>query len=836
MNTIFRRIIYLLNRRRFEQELFDDMEFHREMAAQAGNRNFGNTLRLREEARDAWGWTWVDRFGQDLRYSIRMLRQSPGFTAMAVLILALGIGVNVAGFGFFNLMILRPLPIRHPETLLRFQRQSPGNFSDNFSNATVAFYREHSTMLSAVLELNFANLTIEGEAKPLHANFVTANFLSELGAVAAPGRILDPVRDDTPDAEPVVVLSHGYWERQFAADPSVIGRMIRLNGKPVTVVGVASPEFSGLGLESPDVWAPIARQPYFFNYNQALTDFSERGLNVQMWGRLRPGATPRAAEEELASLTSELRRQHPEDIWKDERLPSRPGGYAVGIRHEMYPVFGLVATLGLLILTAACGSLGGLLLARGVAREREIHIRAALGAGRGRLIRQLLTEALVLASVGMFAGVLLGYLVLRGLILWTGLPAWLDPSPDWRVIAFAVSLGLGTAVLFGLMPSLQIARQRHRASILRQFLIGGQVAASCGLLIVAGLLVRALNHAAHTNPGFEYQKVISVDPALVGYTPAGARAYFDTLESRLARLSGVESVALVSNPPLGNRWTVMAAEIAGRSIGIHINHVNPAFFDTMRIPFLRGRNLLRGNKGEIAISESLARLQWPGENPVGKQFRLGTEACTVVGVTGSARLVSPEDSDAVEVYRLPDPDLLPSMVALIRTSGPPEGLVHTIESAARVIDPKLFPEVRLMKEAYRGKLQDAEYMAVGVIVLGCVALFLACAGILGLVAYAVAQGTREIGIRMALGARPSDIMAVVFARFLVPILTGSLVGIGGAGALSQILRRVLYGISNIDPVSYVAAVGVLGGAAALAMLLPARQALRIDPLHSIRHE
>jgi predicted permease len=836
MNDIFRRILYLVNRRRLDRELAGDMEFHREMAAQAGNHNFGNALRLREEAREAWGWTWVDRFGQDLRYSIRMLRKSPGFTAMAVLILALGIGVNVAGFGFFDLMILRPLPVRHPETLLRFQRQGSGNFSDNFSYAAAAFYREHSSMLSAVLALSFANLTIEGEAKPLHAHFVTANFLSELGAAAVPGRILDPARDDKPDAEPVVVLSHRFWERQFAADPSVIGRMVRLNGKPATVVGVASPEFSGLGLDSPDVWVPIARQPYFFKYNQALTDFSERGLNVQMWGRLRPGALPRAAEEELASLASELRRQRPADIWEDEKLPSRPGGYAVGIRHEMYPIFGLAGTLGLLILMAACGSLGGLLLARGVARGQEIHIRASLGAGRGRLIRQLLTETLVLASVGMIAGVLLGYLVLRGLILWTDLPAWLDPSPDWRVIGFAISLGLGAAVLFGLMPSLQIARQRHRASILRQFLIGGQVAASCVLLIVAGLLVRALNRAGHANPGFEYQKVISLDPALVGYTPAGARAYFDALENRLARLSGVESVALVSNPPFGNRWTVLPAEIGGRSVGIHINHVSPAFFDTMRIPFLRGRNLLRGNKGEIAVSESLTRLQWPGENPVGKQFRLGREACTVVGVTGSARLVSPEDSDAVEVYRLPDPDIMPSMVALVRTLGPPEGLVQPVESTARAIDPSLFPEIHLMKEAFRGKLDDAKYMAVAVIVPGLVALFLACAGIVGLVAYAVAQRRREIGIRMALGARPSNIVAVVFAHFSIPILTGSLVGICAAAALSQILRGFLYGISNLDPVAYLVAVGVLAGAAALAMLIPARQALRIDPLHSIRHE
>lgn len=835
MNQFFRRIRYLLNRRRFDDELAEDMEFHREMAARAGNHNFGNTLRLREEARDAWGWTWVDRVAQDIRYAGRMLRKSPGFTAAAVVMLALGIGVNVAGFGFFNLVILRPLPVRHPETLLRLQRQAPGNYSDNFPYAAVAFYREHSQTLSAVLALNFASLSAEGEAKPVHANFVTSNFLSELGAVSAPGRIFDKARDDNSDAQPVVVLSHGFWERHFGADRSVVGKVMRLNGKPVTVVGVASAEFSGLGLEAPDMWLPIARQPYFFDSSSlTLSDFSEHGLNVQMWGRLQPGITPRAAEEELASLASELRLQHPQDIWKGERLLSQPGGYAVQIRHQMYPIFGLVGTLGLLILVAACGNLGSLLLARGVAREREIAIRVAVGAGRGRLIRQLFTETLVLASLGIAAGLVLGYLVLRALILWTELPSWLNPLPDWRVIAFAVSLGLVAAILFGLTPSLQLARQRQRATILRQLLIGGQVAASCVLLIVAGLLVRALNRATHGNPGFAYEKVISIDPALVGYTSARARTYFDTLEDRLGHLPGVESVALVSNPPLGNRWTVFSAEIAGRSVGIHINHVDPAFFGTMGIRFMRGRNLMRGDKGAIVISESLARLQWPAGDPVGKSFRLGTEDCTVVGVAASARLVSPEDSDAVEVYRLPDPGILPSMVVLVRTSGPPENLVGPVTAAARAIDPRLFPGVQLMKDAYRGKLQEAEYLAAAVVVPGGVALVLACAGILGLVSYAVSQRSREIGIRMALGARPWNIVAAVFGRLYLPILAGTIVGVIAAAALSQILRRLLYGINNLDPLSYLVAVGVFAAAVAIAVVWPARRAMRIDPMPVIR--
>jgi hypothetical protein len=254
----------------------------------------------------------------------------------------------------------------------------------------------------------------------------------------------------------------------------------------------------------------------------------------------------------------------------------------------------------------------------------------------------------------------------------------------------------------------------------------------------------------------------------------------------------------------------------------------------MGIRFLRGRNLMRGDKGAIVISESLARLQWPAGDPVGKSFRLGTEDCTVVGVAASARLVSPEDSDAVEVYRFPDPGILPSMVVLVRTSGPPENLVGPVTATARAIDPRLFPEVRLMKDAYRGKLQEAEYVAAAVVVPGGVALVLACAGILGLVSYAVSQRSREIGIRMALGARPWDIVAAVFGHLYLPILAGTIVGIIAAAALSQILRRLLYGINNLDPLSYLVAVGIFAAAIAIAVLWPARRALRIDPMPAIR--
>ena len=834
MSEFLRRIKYLLHRRRFDRELAHDLEFHREMAAREGSAPLGHDLLLREQARDAWGWTWMDRLAQDLGYAARMLRKSPGFAASAVLMLALGIGVNVAAFGFFDLMFLRPLPVREPATLLRFNRASAQDYADNFTYPEVAFYREHATRLSAVMAVGFDKLTVDG-ATQIDAHFVTANFFNELGARAKLGRLLDVSRDEAANAPPVVVLSAEFWQRHFAADAAIVGQTIRLNAQPATVIGVASSEFSGLAYGAPALWAPIAQQPYFIKGSR-LNDFSESGISVMMSGRLAPGASPRAAEAELASLAAELHRRHPKDVWEKESVPSKPGGYANNVRHEMAPIFALVGALAFLILAAACANLGGLLLARGVAREREIAIRVALGAGRLRLIRQLFTESLVLALLGSAAGLLLGYAVMRLLSVWAELPAGLDVTPDRRVVAFAMAMGFAAAILFGLAPACQTARPRHRGALARQFLTGAQLAASCILLIVAALLVRALDRALFVPWGFEYEHLVTIDPHFHGASPDEARLWLDSLEARLRGLPGVEAVSMVSNPPLGHRWTFAKAEIRGRSVNIHYNHIDPPFFSTMRIPLLRGRNLTRGDTGKVVAGDSLARLQWPAEDPIGKEFRVGTERLTVVGVVGSARLVSPEDSDAVEIYQLAEPSILPSMVVLVRTAGPPEAAAPLLASTARSIDPKLFPEVQLMKSDFRDKVRAAEYSALAVSVLGLVALLLACAGIGGLVAYGVSQRTKEIGIRMALGAQPADVLSIALRQFARPVAIGLLTGVGGAAALSQVLRQSLYGVGNLDPLAYLAAIALFVVTVAVAALLPARRALGVDPLQALRHQ
>jgi predicted permease len=846
MTDLYRRLRYLLTRRRSERELADEMAFHREMLSRDGGRPFGNTLRLREEARDAWGWTWVDRLAQDLRYAVRMLWRSPGFTAVAILMLGIGIGLNIAVFGFLNAVVFSPLPVRDPATLLRFERRSPQGFASELPYPEMAFVREHAKSLSAVLASAVSNVRIDDDETPLKAHFVTANFFAELGAVPRLGRLLDPARDEQAGLDAVVVLSQGLWQRRFGADPAVIGTRVLLNGKPATVVGVAPLEFSGLSLDVQDLWLPIVTHPSIVAGSRLLTDFSPTFSSVKMWARLRPGVSPAAAETELRSIAAELRKQQPAGIWENESLASRPGGYAnlgggsqsgTGAPpppNRLYAQFALMSALVLLILAVACGNLGSLLLARCVAREREISIRVAVGAGGARLIRQLFTESLVLASLGSLAGTVLGYAVLRVVLAQTGAPIWLNPTPDWRVILFAISLAVAAAVLFGLAPALQSVRQRSRATLMRQLQIAAQVAASCVLLIVAGLLVRAVNYGLSVHPGFEYRHVVSINPGLAshGYTPARAQVYLDTLQAQLRALPGVESVALASTPPLGGMRTVTTVHGDDYRVDAHVNRIHPAFFETMTIPLLRGRNLAPGDTRAVIVSDSLARRAWPGEDPLGKQFT----DYTVVGVAASARVVALEDPDAVEVYYLADTSDFPAMTVLVKTSGEPEAMAPVLASTARAIDREVLPQLQLLSSRFRDKLRDSEYAAVAVSLLGACALLLACLGIIGLVSYAVSQRTKEIGIRMALGALPGHVLGSILRQFTRSVFAGLAVGVTAAAGLSQLLRRELYGISHLDPIAYVSVIAIFIVVVIAAALLPARRALRVDPLHALRCE
>ncbi len=837
MGEIFRRIRYLIHRRRFDAELHSDMEFHREMAARAGRSNFGNTLRMREQAREAWGWTWLDRLVQDLRFGMRILSRSPGFTVVAILVLAIGIGVNVAAFSVFNMVALESLPVRNPDSLVRLERHSPNATTDGTPYSSLLFYEENAKTLSAVIGvLGVPPMQLDEDLKPASASFVTSNYFTELGTPAGYGRLFDPARDFAPDAPPAVVLSYGYWQRQFAGNPSIVGRTVHLNNKPATVIGILPYDFASLGGQRPDVWLPISQQPYFVEGSHVLTDPSDSA--VRMWGRLAPGVSAKAAEQELRALTDELRRQHPKDIWDNEFIQSSPGGHLEVMKPEMYQVAAMVALLTLLILAVACANLGGLMLARAVTREREMGIRLAIGADRSRIFRQLCTESLMLAALGALAGLAMGSVIIRIALNELNAPTWLSTTPDWRVLLFTIVITFVAALLFGLMPALQIAGQRQHKTIARQILVGAQVAASSVLLIVAGLLVRATQHALYSDPGFGYQKLLSIDAHLGqhGYTPTAAKAYLDHMQSRLLSVPGVRSAALVKLPPLGHVVDSEKSDINGHTVMIYPNLVDGNFFETMGIPLMLGRTFNPGEKRAVIVSESFAREQWPGITPIGQQMGEGSDKDTVVGVVGNAHINALSDDDATEQYWPAQQDDMPDMVVIARTTGAPDQLLPIVKAISENLNPKLLPEIRQLKLLYLDNVAGIEKTAMVVSLIGLVSVLVAGIGIIGLVAFTVSQRMKEIAIRFALGAKRAQVLIAVLRQFAWPVVLGIAAGVCIASLATNVLRKSLYGINNLDLLSYLGAVGVLVVIVALAAVLPARRALHLDLAKTLHYD
>lgn len=838
MGELFRRIQYLINRRRLDAELESDMEFHREMAARAGRNNFGNTLHMREQSREAWGWTWLDRLAQDLSYAARTLARSPGFTLTAVLVLAIGIGVNVAAFSLFNMVALEPLPVRDPGSLVRLERRSPQNYTSEMPYLSAVFYGEHAKSLEAMIAvLGVPPMQIDDDLQGTSASFATANYFSELRTPAAVGGLFDRAREGEATAPPVVVLSYTLWQHRFNGDPGVVGRTVKLNRKLATVIGVTPYEFASLGGQTPDVWMPMAQQPYFVTGSTVLADPGASA--VRMWGRLAPGVTAKMAAEELKALTNELRRQHPKDIWDGEYIDIHPGGHLQVMQPEMYQVAAMVALLTMLILAVACANLGGLLLARAVTREREIGIRMAIGASQARIFRQLATESVVLALLGATAGLGLSSLGLRVALMEFHAPGWLSAKPDWRVLVFTFGMAMAAAVFFGFAPALQIARQRQHKTMVRQILIAAQVAASCVLLIVAGLLVRATLHVLYTDPGFAYEQLLSVDAQLTqhNYSPAAAQAYLDAMQERIRALPGVKSVSLVKLPPIGHTISRSDEDINGHPVPIYPNWVAPGLFETMGIPVRLGRTFYAGEKNVVIVSESLARKEWPGQNPIGQQLPNGDAKDTVVGVAGDAHVNAVNDDDAVEQYWPAQQADMPEMVVMVRTAGEPGNLPPMIKGISETLDAKLFPEIRQMKVLYHDNvLELIENIAKAVTVTGLVAVLVAAVGIIGLVSFSVSQRLKEIAIRMALGATKAQLLAAVLRQFAWPVMIGMAAGAGIAAAASRVLRIVLFGVSNLDPPSYAAAILVLMAIVGIAALLPAWRALRLDLAKTLHYD
>ncbi len=824
MRELLRRLAYLVTQRRREAELEEELAFHREMSGQLGGVPLGDPLRLREDAREAWGFMWVEQLGQDLRHGLRVMRRTPGFTVAALLVLTLGIGGTVGAFAAFNAVALRPLPVRDPASLVRFERHAANRSTTELSYRSVEFYRERSRTLSAVLAQSAARLPMEGHDQPIATALVTTNFFEELGATPASGRLL-AAADARADAPPVVVLGHRFWTRAFGASPAIIGNSIRIAGVPTMVIGVAAPTFPGMGGPPPDVWMPIEQR-------------QAPGIShqVRFWGRLAPATSATAAEEELSTLAAMLRRERPDEVWADERLVSTPAGTEA---IESASMLALVVALAALVLAGACGNLGSLLMARGVARQREFTLRASIGASRSRLVRQLLTEHLLLAAIGSVGGLLVGVLALQGIMVWTDAPPWLRATPDWRVGAFTIAMGLLAAAVFGLAPVRHVMRPAAVSrSFSRPLLIGAQVTSSCVLLILAGLLVRGFTTAADRDPGFEIDRIVTVEPALLeqGATPEAAATYVRRLQERLQAEPGVAMTSVTTTPPLGDLRVMAALELNGRPLDVHIHQVDAQYLRAMSIPLLRGRQLTPADTRGVIVSDRLARLRWPGGDALGQIFSIGDDPLEVIGVTADARAVAPGDASAVDVYRLARLADFPFISLIVRTTGPADAHLTAIAAAAAGIDPAIRPRVSWLKERHQVQTADLRRSALAMSVLGALALAIACIGIAGLVTFAVAQRTRAIGIQIALGARPPHVVRSLIRGVLGPVAGGLLVGVPLAAGLAQLLRRELYGLSTIDPQAYAAATVLMLVAVNAAMVWPARRAWTINPVDAIRSE
>lgn len=840
MGEFLRRVIYLLNRSKLERELENDIEFHREMLSGESRKDFGNAALARERSREAWGWGWLDRVAQDLRFGARLLKKAPGLAFTAITVLALGIGVNVTAYNLVDVMFFKPLRVRDPHSLVKFAAKSPMSYSDMVSYPATVFYQQ-STALSAVMVQTTTHVTLTEETnQEIHAGLITANYFSELGGSAVYGRLFDAKTDDLPDAPPVVVLGYSFWQRQFGGDPSAVGRTIRINQHPATIIGVVPFNFIGLDPEhgeTDEVWLMISRFEYFVPDTKILTEFDDGESGVHMSARLKPGVSRQAAAAALEPLSQELVRQHPDQLPKGFTLVLFPGAYAAQFVSNDLPMFCLFATLMLLILVAACSNLGNLFLGQAVNREREVSIRMALGATRRRIIRQLMTESLLLALLGSATGLFLSWAISRPLVAWMGGPSRLDLAPDWRTILFAFAIGGLASVLFGLSPARQASRPAHKASRTRTVFMATQIAASCVLLVVSGLLVRGLQRAYNYDPGFDYTRIITIDPQLYahGYDPAKATQFTEELQSKLHQLPGVDAASLVLNPPLGNRVTMQRAHDEIK-VNIHQNEISPHYFQTMSIPLLRGRDFAANDQGVIIVSESCARALWPGKDPLQQTWTLGEKKYSVIGLAGNARTTALRNGDDAQIYLPMTRTNVNAAVILVKTSRPPQDLVVNLAAMVRTIDPVLSPNAQPLKTILAERLSDSQKVASVVGGMGTLALLLAVVGLYGTVAYTVSQKTREIGIRIALGATPTRIVHTMVANFFLPLAIALAAGLAMAALLSGILRQFLYGLSNFDAMSYLGAVILLTAVGGVAALLPARRALKVNPMEALRCE
>jgi predicted permease len=847
----------------------------REEAIRAARIALGGVTQLKESNRERRGLPQIETLLKDLRYAGRMLVRSPGFTAMGVLTLALGIGLNTTLFTAVNAVALRPLPVKDADNLVRMERWfesgSLGNGQYAYSYPEYIFYRDQNRSFSSVIAVSFifpalADLPRQGSSLAVHGQLVSGDYFSDLGAGTTVGRTFLKEENETPGAHPVIVLSHRFWQRAFNSDPLVLGKTIALNGTPCNVVGVTSEEFLGTANppQVPDFWAPLMMQAQL-EMGQSWLDLP-LARSVQILGRLKPGTSATQAQADVTVLANQFGKTYPPDD-KTTRVTLEHARFFGGTNDIRFQAFValLMAVVGMVLLIA-CANLANMLLARAGGRRKEIAVRLALGASRGRVVRQLLTESMLLGLLGGVAGLFLSMWASK--VLWTAMARTIQGffwsnitfvvpmTPDLRVFMFTLLLALITGVIFGLAPALQLTRPelRIKRSRLRSFLVASQVAVSMVLLISAGLLVRGLLKSQVADPGFETRSVFMVFFDR-GVSQSDAATLQKRVLARLAELPELRSVALVNAYPLTGTWTppMMAGSVTGRTLA---NRVGPSYFETLGVPILAGRNFTEQESERAAplavISESGARKFWPGESPLGKRFKLDMNfrgqlsEFQVIGVAKDVRTAQLSRVDPSYVYLTDTSAKLNGI--LIRTRGDAKTALAAVRGAIEGVDRTIPPSLSMISledgPLRLQKLMTGAYTAFAVL-LATLALSLAAVGIYGVMACLVSQRVREIGIQMALGATGSDVLKRVVGRGLRPVFIGAALGLTGAAGVSSLVRGMLvfpgnpdmlYGVSVFDPVTFVGLSCFMAVVALVASWVPARRAVRVDPVVALRWE
>lgn len=890
--TVPLRLRSILRRGRVDRELDEELQFHLEHkieegiaqglspeeARNAAMRAMGGLDQQKEQARDMRRVNWLTDFFDDVRYAIRSLRRARALTAFVVIALAMGIGMTAASFSMVDALIFRPYPVPHPSRVVNLVSTSHDNAFEFFSYREYLDLRGRAKSYDGVIAnatLRSVGFSAEPKATPRIKGgmLVSGNYFRVLGVEPRLGRGFREDEDQVPGRDAVVVLGRDFWKNEFASDPAVVGRTIRLNGKEFTVIGVSPETFPGMMVFArPDFYMPLAMARVFTINPQVnfFEDRDDRELSVK--GRLKPGIALAQARSELDVLTQGFARDYP-------NLNRNRGG-AVRTQFEMRTQgddinwkFGVIFTvLALAVLLVACTNVAGLLLSRARARAREIAVRLALGAGRFRVIRLLLTESLILALLGGVAGIVVGFVAIKLLGTFripSELPVTIPFRMDGRVLLACLAMSVVSAILCGLAPALQSTR-RDLASGLksgdvdlpgrkrlwgRNVLVVAQVSTSLMLLTAAFLMARSFQQSVGQGTGFAKDHLLMArfDPRLVQYNPTQTQQFYELLTERVRAIPGVQSVALTRTPPLGlDSFDRVAFVPDGfemppdrATLTSDMDTVDEGYFETMEIPILRGRGFGVSDSEEAprvaVVNEQFANHYWPGADGVGKRFRLEGIGGTPVEIVGVAQTIKYRDTaerPTDMVYMPLSQHPVARMVLFMKSAGDPLQLVTPLKDAVQALDSNLpIVELRTYEDLYRYSAVEGPRVAVNLVMtMGAMALLLAIAGLYGLVAYNVSRRTREIGIRMAIGATPSDIVRLVIGQGLVLVGLGTVIGLAMGFALERLMNSMLFNTGRVDILAYAIVVPSMFLVTMLAAYVPARRASRIEPTEALRYE